>query len=122
MRSRIGASSSTLGHRTRSAQVPKLVVHPRVKWFEVGGQGGREAGRGSGAKRGSQRRAQIQIHGGSSLNGSHRACEVGQQQQQQQQQQQGQGWVGLWQMDQQEPKRAVQEYRQAAGVLQWYSS
>jgi hypothetical protein len=47
---------------------------------------------------------------------------VGQQQQQQQQQQQGQGWVGLWQMDQQEPKRAVQEYRQAAGVLQWYSS
>ena len=54
------------------------------------------------------------MHGGSGLNEYHRAREVGQQQQ-------GQGWAGLWQMDRQEPEIAVQEYRQAADVLQWYS-
>ena len=43
---------STLWHRTGSAQVSELVVHPRVEWFEVGG----DAGRGPGAKRGSERR------------------------------------------------------------------
>jgi hypothetical protein len=33
---------STLWHRTGSAQVTELVVHPSVEWFEVGGQGYRE--------------------------------------------------------------------------------
>ncbi len=64
-----------------------------------------------GGAKGGKREAQSQLHGGSEY---HRAREVGQQQQ-------GQGWVGLWQIDRQEPERAVQEYRRAADVLQWYS-
>ena len=35
-------SDNTLEHRTGSTQVPELVVHPRVKWLEVGGQGRRK--------------------------------------------------------------------------------
>lgn len=37
--------NSPLGHRTRSTQEPELVVHRRVKWFEVGGQGRRKRAR-----------------------------------------------------------------------------
>ena len=107
---------STLWHRTGSAQVSELVVHPRVEWFEVGGQGCRErAGcKARGGPKGGKRVAQSRLHGGSGLNEYPRAREMGQQQQ-------GQVWVGLWQMDRQEPERAVQEYRRPADVLQWYS-
>ena len=66
-----------------------------------------------GGAKGGKKEAQSQLHGGSGLIEYHRAREVGQQQ--------GQGRVGLRQMDRQEPERAVQEYRRAADVLQWYS-
>ena len=36
---------STLRHSARSTKEPELGMHPRVKWFEVGGQGrGERAG------------------------------------------------------------------------------
>ena len=66
-----------------------------------------------GAKEG-KREAQSQLHGGSGLKEYHRAREV-------EQQEQGRVWMGLCKMDRQEPERAVQEYRRAADVLQWYS-
>jgi hypothetical protein len=67
-----------------------------------------------GGAKGGKKEAQSQLHGGSGLIEYHRARVVGQQQH-------GQGRVGLRQMDRQEPERAVQEYRRAADVLQWYS-